>query len=104
MNTIGSKVKKIRKVHNMNQIEFSSTLGISQGRLSEIEQDKTKPSAETIIAIKEKFKVDLNWLLTINSLDMKDQYTIYSEISTQLIEMNYEELCGVLNFIKQKKM
>ncbi|WP_156889533.1 helix-turn-helix domain-containing protein [Paenibacillus harenae] len=30
----------------MTQVEFSSFLGISQGRLSEIEKDITKPSAE----------------------------------------------------------
>jgi transcriptional regulator with XRE-family HTH domain len=62
MNTIGGKMKQIRKIHNMNQVEFSNALGISQGRLSEIEQDKTKPSAETLIALREKFDVNLNWL------------------------------------------
>jgi predicted XRE-type DNA-binding protein len=36
MNTIGDKVKVIRKKNNLNQIDFAETIGISQGRLSEI--------------------------------------------------------------------
>lgn len=46
MDTIGGKVKSIRKELKLNQFEFSWMLGRSQGRLSEIKQDKTKPSAE----------------------------------------------------------
>ncbi|WP_219834240.1 helix-turn-helix transcriptional regulator [Paenibacillus sp. R14(2021)] len=38
----------------------SSGLGISQGRLSEIEKDITKPSAETIIALRKRYNI--NWL------------------------------------------
>ncbi|WP_420869609.1 helix-turn-helix domain-containing protein [Cohnella ginsengisoli] len=38
--SIGDKVKAIRKQHQMNQIVFANTIGISQGRLSEIEQGK----------------------------------------------------------------
>ncbi|WP_027087423.1 helix-turn-helix domain-containing protein [Cohnella panacarvi] len=62
--TIGQKIKKTRKAYEMNQVEFSIGLGISQGRLSEIEKDITKPSAETLIALRKRYNVDLNWLLT----------------------------------------
>lgn len=63
METIGVKIKKLRKKHKMSQIEFSGRIGISQGRLSEIEQDKTKPSAETLIQLRKHFHINLNWLL-----------------------------------------
>lgn len=62
--TIGARVKKIRDLNDMTQVEFSSLIGISQGRLSEIEKDITKPSAETLIALRRKFRVDLNELLS----------------------------------------
>jgi transcriptional regulator with XRE-family HTH domain len=61
--SIGKRVKKIRKLNQMTQVEFSSLLGISQGRLSEIEKDITKPSAETLIQLRKQFNIDLNWLL-----------------------------------------
>ncbi|WP_445668000.1 helix-turn-helix domain-containing protein [Paenibacillus sp. FSL H7-0918] len=35
---------------------------ISQGRLSEIEQGKTKPSTETLKELRKEINVDLNWL------------------------------------------
>ncbi|MDQ0092081.1 transcriptional regulator with XRE-family HTH domain [Paenibacillus anaericanus] len=62
METIGDKVKAIRLQHELNQIAFADKIGISQGRLSEIEQGKTKPSAETLKELRKKFNVDLNWL------------------------------------------
>ncbi|OAB26500.1 hypothetical protein PMSD_25275 [Paenibacillus macquariensis subsp. defensor] len=66
-NSIGSKVKAIRAQLNLNQIAFSDVIGISQGRLSEIEQDKTKPSADTLKEMRDRFNVDLNWLLNDTS-------------------------------------
>ncbi|MCD9025696.1 helix-turn-helix transcriptional regulator [Cohnella sp. NL03-T5] len=50
----------------MSQVEFSERIGISQGRLSEIEQDKTKPFADTLIQLRKHFQIDLNWLLHID--------------------------------------
>jgi len=47
----------------MNQIDFSSRVGISQATLSELEQDKYKPSVEIIISIVSVFHTDLTWLL-----------------------------------------
>lgn len=41
MNAIGVKIKAIRKEYKLNQIDFTETLGISQGRLSEVEKGKT---------------------------------------------------------------
>ncbi|RUT43987.1 XRE family transcriptional regulator [Paenibacillus anaericanus] len=54
MKTIGGKVKAIRLKHELNQIAFADKIGISQGRLSEIEQGKTKPSAETLKELRKK--------------------------------------------------
>lgn len=62
MDSIGQKVKLIRKQHKLNQISFADAIGISQGRLSEIEQEKTKPSADTLKELRRRFQVDLNWL------------------------------------------
>lgn len=63
MKSLGEKIKSIRKLNMLNQTDFSSTIGVSQGTLSELEKDKYKPSLETIIALKLNFDVDLDWLL-----------------------------------------
>jgi len=61
--TLGERIKKIRKLNEMNQIVFSKSVGISQATLSELEQDKYKPSIEIIISIVNEFHVDLSWLV-----------------------------------------
>lgn len=98
MDTIGGKVKSIRKELELNQLEFSRILGISQGRLSEIEQDKTKPSAETLIEMKRKANVDLNWLL-----DDENKSDDFQMITTLLQDISGEDLKEVIDFIKFKR-
>ncbi|KRE73928.1 helix-turn-helix domain-containing protein [Paenibacillus sp. Soil750] len=71
MNTIGSKIKQIRKVNNMTQNEFSKLIGISQGTLSEIEKGKAKPTIETLQEINNCFQIDLNWLILENHGDIE---------------------------------
>ncbi|MEC0184803.1 helix-turn-helix transcriptional regulator [Paenibacillus peoriae] len=56
-------------MNKLNQIEFSQIIGISQGTLSELEKDKYKPSLETLIALKLKFNVNLEWLLMDEYID-----------------------------------
>jgi DNA-binding XRE family transcriptional regulator len=59
MKILGEKIKSIRKINKLNQTEFSSIIGVSQGTLSELEKDKYKPSLENVIALKLNFDVDL---------------------------------------------
>lgn len=41
METLGEKIKNIRKLNKLNQTDFASTLGVSQGTLSELEKINT---------------------------------------------------------------
>ena len=61
--TIGSRIKMIRKTNKVNQATFSNQIGISQATLSELEQDKYKPSVDTIMALSTHFGVSIEWLL-----------------------------------------
>jgi transcriptional regulator with XRE-family HTH domain len=64
VNIIGENVRRLRKIHNLNQIEFSRLIGVSQGSLSDIEAGKSKPAIKTVISIHTKFGCSLEWLLT----------------------------------------
>jgi len=46
MESIGARIKFIRKSHGLNQISFAQSLEISQGTLSELEKKKFNPSVE----------------------------------------------------------
>lgn len=63
MSTIGQRIQTIRKTNNLNQIKFANIIGISQGTLSELEQDKYRPALDIIIAIKENFNSHIEWLI-----------------------------------------
>lgn len=53
----------IRKLNKINQVDFSNRIGISQATLSELEQDKYKPSVETILALVSEFGGSIEWIL-----------------------------------------
>lgn len=59
----GDRIRDIRKLNQLNQIEFSQRIGVSQGTLSELEQNKYNPSLETIQAIIKVLDVNAAWLL-----------------------------------------
>ena len=49
---------------NLKQNQFAQEIGVSGGNLNGWLKNKTKPGADALMAICEKFKVNINWLLT----------------------------------------
>lgn len=64
MNTVGDRIKDLRKKEGLNQLDFCKKINLSQGRLSEIEKGKNNPSYETLVSIKNIFNVSLDWLVS----------------------------------------
>lgn len=87
MNIIGSRIKTIRKINGLNQIEFASKIGVSQGTLSELEQDRYKPSTDTVIAISQCFNTDLNWLLNGTNELTKETNLFHNQLNEHEINL-----------------
>ncbi|MBB6671258.1 helix-turn-helix transcriptional regulator [Cohnella nanjingensis] len=92
----------------MNQNEFSSRVGISQATLSELEQDKYKPSLEIIISIVNEFHTDISWIVfgTTSSNNKVIGVNEVNEIESDLL-MLFDKLKAVdqdeiIDFIKTK--
>lgn len=64
LNTVGKRIKYLRKINKESQGSAAKKIGISQGTLSDIENDKTKPSIDTIISVSRYFSISADWLLT----------------------------------------
>ena len=62
--SIGKRIRELRKTLGKNSKTFATFIGISQGSLSEIENDKTHPSCNTLISLSQKTDVCILWLLT----------------------------------------
>ncbi|MZG31465.1 MAG: helix-turn-helix transcriptional regulator [Nitrospinae bacterium] len=60
----GQRLRFWRKQRGMNASLFAATINLSPGSLSEIENGKSLPSAQTIIQLMELEELDVYWLLT----------------------------------------
>ncbi|HEY3309880.1 MAG TPA: helix-turn-helix transcriptional regulator [Desulfuromonadaceae bacterium] len=61
---IGKRIQEYRMSLRLKVGEFARTIGISQGSLSDIENIKTKPSADTLEAIIRNTDINPGWLFT----------------------------------------
>lgn len=57
---IGEKIKKIRKSYGYTQERLAEMIEVSTRYISDIEQNKAKPSYEVLIKICNEFKIGMN--------------------------------------------
>lgn len=76
MNTIGERIKYIRKSNNMTQGEFIKNIGISRSHISNIEKGKENPSNAVIKLICNEFKVNEEWVTN----NIGEMYSFNDEI------------------------
>jgi transcriptional regulator with XRE-family HTH domain len=93
METIGERIKTLRKSIGFNQKEFSNKIGISQGSLSDIEKGRNKPSIQTLIEISGNFNVSIDWLIKGNFLDNKfrnNARILLDQVIKEIIKIFYD--------------
>jgi len=66
MKKIGERLKEYRKIKGYKVVKFSNILNISQGSLSGLENNKSKPSADTLANLVLHTDINIKWLLTGN--------------------------------------
>lgn len=99
MHDIGGNIKRLRKLHMLNQVEFAKRIGISQGSLSDIESGKCSPSVETVISIHEAFQCSLEMLLIgrekFGNIEMSEQESRLLRIFNDLDHKDQNELLDI---------
>lgn len=104
METIGERIKQVRKHFRMTIVTFGERIGVSNPAVSMMENNKNSPSAQTILAIVREFGVDEVWLRTgvgemFKPKSRKDEIDEYigqisagkrSDIEAMLIELMSE--------------
>jgi transcriptional regulator with XRE-family HTH domain len=95
---LGKRLRRYRKIRDINGKTFSSIIGISQGTLSDIETNKTKPSTKTLAGVIRNTDINIEWLLTgegdetasknydINSDDRIKYFGILNELNEWISE------------------
>ncbi len=62
-NILGKRIKKLREKNNLNQLEFSKILNISNTTLSQYEAGNRTPSDKIKEKVADYFKVSVDYLL-----------------------------------------
>lgn len=70
VSTIGQRIRTARKAKKLSLIEVRDLTGLSTGNLSDLENDKFAPSANTLMLLKKVLEVNIDWMLT-GSLPME---------------------------------
>lgn len=70
VSTIGQRIRSARKAKKLSLIEVRDLTGLSTGNLSDLENDKFAPSANTLMLLKKVLEINIDWMLT-GSLPME---------------------------------
>ncbi|MDK2794458.1 MAG: HTH-type transcriptional regulator, cell division transcriptional repressor [Caldanaerobacter sp.] len=64
MNSVGERIRYARKKNNLTIPALSKLTGLSPGNLSDLENNKSMPSSNALIKLKNALNVSIDWLLT----------------------------------------
>lgn len=64
MNTIGDRIKEVRKIKGLTQQRFADELGLKRNTVGGYEIGTVTPSDRTIADISQKFDINESWLRT----------------------------------------
>lgn len=92
MLTIGDRIRYLRELRQMKQVELATECGLTQAALSNLETDPTrKPSSPTLLKIADVLEANPEWILTgvgephawapVTSPDQVDLLRLYKRLS-----------------------
>ena len=61
--SLGERIKELRKINNLSQVDFGKRIGVSGATISTSESGKTTPDEQTIRAICSEFSINRDWLV-----------------------------------------
>ncbi|QNU68106.1 helix-turn-helix transcriptional regulator [Ruminiclostridium herbifermentans] len=104
-NILGKRIKKLREKNNLNQLEFSKILNISNTTLSQYEAGNRTPNDEIKEKVADYFNVSVDYLL--GRTENSNSEAGYSRISNSLYVSNLpkeaiKQIEDYIEFVKQK--
>jgi len=62
--SVGARLRYWRKLSGLRLVDMAEMIHVSQGSLSDLENDKSLPSSGTLIGLCKKTELNICWLLT----------------------------------------
>ena len=75
METVGERIYRLRKEHNLSSQELAKRIGVTYTSVSHYEHDKRMPSRITAEALCDVFNVDLDYLYCKTDIRRKTDFT-----------------------------
>lgn len=102
---IGKNIQKIRKSNGYTQEKLAEEIEVPVRYISDIEQDKSKPSYEILIKICNIFKIGLdqffcNYINTKENKSMEYSLAVFDKLSKR----NKETIENLIVFFNKSKM
>jgi transcriptional regulator with XRE-family HTH domain len=63
MDSLGKRLRHLRRVKNISQEKLASLVGLSTGAIGAYEVDRTYPSVAVLVKISTEFQVSIDWLI-----------------------------------------
>ena len=87
---LGQRLRQWRKTIPLKSFELAKLIKISQGSLSDIENEKSLPSADTITKLYQYSRINIIWLLTGKGAINRDESALASADVGSLVEETME--------------
>ena len=102
---IGKNIQKIRKSNGYTQEKLAEEIEVSVRYISDIEQDKSKPSYEVLIKICNIFKIGLDQLFC-NYINTKENKSMEYSLAgfDKLSKRDKETIENLIVFFNKSKM
>ncbi len=84
MTVVGKRIKKLRRDMGITQSKLGECLNLDKTTISHYENDTRMPDMETLMKVADFFKVNINYLLGLDSIAYSDKRSF--EISDEEIE------------------
>lgn len=112
---IGNRIREYRKKKGLKIKELAIIIGYSQGGLSDIENEKTEPSTQTLLKLVQNTDINLAWLFTGDGpmessqiLINEQGYTPVDDTTGKIIllikDMDENDRREVLKHVEEKKL
>lgn len=102
MDSIGKRIRKIRKENNLSQKQLAKKLSVSQATVGHYEKNKRNPSIDNLIKLADIGNVSLDWLITGKKGNIKINNMV-SEKKSNYKTSEYKTLIEILENDKKLK-
>ena len=101
---IGKNLQKLRRSHGYTQEKLAEAIDCSARYISDIEQDKSKPSYENLVKICNVFKIGLNDIFS-EYLEVKEKKILQYSLSgfETLTQNNKETIAPLIMYFNQEQ-